>query len=1212
MKKFYLIILATLIIGLTSMIPIERKDKKSTRQKNVETVQTTFHQGMITFKINEGVGKFNRQSGDVIFNLPSLDQLTNQFEVNLLEQRFKFNPQKLKSGMPDLSRIYRIEFPEKFSVNEIVNAFNNNPLVEYAEPIPVYTLCELPDDELLDQCQHLPQIMAPEAWDIHKGEEGPEEVVIAIVDTGIDWDHEDLQSNVWQNMLEDADGDGQTMEYIGGQWVLDPDDINGVDDDYNGYIDDLIGWDFPSNGNDPNPYPSNPFASHGTHCAGISCGVTNNGTGIASISWNLSVMGICATNDGNVTYGYDGIIYAAENGADIISNSWGGPGVSQANEDAINYAQQQGSIILAAAGNSNSLLTEDYPSAYTGVISAASVNVDDTKAEYSSFGPYVDISAPGGGSEGGILSSIPNNEYDLSSGTSMACPLVAGCFGLLKSYHPDWTNDQLITQVLGTADNINTLNPDYQYMLGTGRVNAFHMLIDENVTMPQEFKLMISDATQVDENENDINEQGEEVVMNFEIHNFVPYIGEDDVTILLQCTDPEIEILDGTAIVNIPPEGSFAIEDQFLIKVGENAHSHFVDFSLHFQSNTPVVYGQDINYQLLIAPSGIFVFEGEHNVRDYSGMFIKSFLDRLDYEVTYSNTYPATLRGFETVFISYGNQGETFDFGTLFTEEHSLLFQDYLEDGGNIYVEVSNLFNRAVYFGFQNYSQIKQLFGVSSHPGNNSQNPIDSLIGIEGSLFEGITFTESNQLNNWRIEKPYPITGAIIPFQEYGYGNVSILNDGATTYGHKTFYFTYALAELIDNSAMNSRYNMLLKLMEFFDYELPEGYVLSNFTSDKTFGAIPLEVQFSDISLSDSSYQLNSWKWDFNSDGIIDSEEQNPTWTYTDNSSYDVTLIVSNGMNSDTLILEEYINIIHGYLVFEGIMGGPCYSGTFISDFFSEHGHSTTLTTSFPSSLMGYDAVFLSFGNYGLNYTEFTSEMAAILSQYIEGGGYVYLEGGDALGFDQASNNSLHTLFGLWSIADGVSNEIDSLAGKPYALTTDMVFTSSNQSATQFIDIFTPLGGVADAFIESNYGTVAVQYDGNYDQRTFCFSYTLAELVDSEFPNTREELLKRICSFFDIIITDVKEPQADQTVDFKVYPNPVGSQITICYSLNQESTVSIDIYSINGQHVVTLENKKLPKGKYRENIVLKDLPAGVYFCTLKTNEGMITKKIIKL
>ena len=365
------------------------------------------------------------------------------------------------------------------------------------------------------------------------------------------------------------------MEFIGGDWVFDPDDINNFDDDGNGMIDDFIGWNYYASSNDPNPVPSPNYPWwHGTHCAGIAAGVTNNEVGIASISWNVKAMPVRVCDpDGYFPFAYDGIIYAAENGVDIISNSWGGT-YSQAGNDAVQYAQGLGSIVVASAGNENEIV-DHYPSDYQGVISVSSVSVDDTKAGYSSYGPATDISAPGGGWEGGILSTMPFDNYGLASGTSMSCPLMSGCFGLLKSYHPDWTNEQLIIQMIGTADEIDTLNPDYQYLMGSGRVNTFRMLTEENVTMPQEFKLVLVEFDPQDTNGNQINEPGEEVTLNFEFRNFIPYVGEDNVTVNLETNDTEIIILDGSATINIPPDGFFTIEDQFQIQVSEDAGSHF-------------------------------------------------------------------------------------------------------------------------------------------------------------------------------------------------------------------------------------------------------------------------------------------------------------------------------------------------------------------------------------------------------------------------------------------------------------------------------------------------------------------------------------------------------------------------------------------------------------------------------------------------------------
>lgn len=1173
-----------------------------------------YHTGMITVKPIGGLDEFTKQAGHVSFNLPSLDLLADDFEITLLEKRYKYNPSKLKQGMPDLSRIYRIEFPDRYTVAEVVDAFNKNPNIEYAEPILVYSFDDIPDDIMYAQCQHLPQIMAEEAWEMHHGEDG-EEVIVAIIDTGTDWLHPDLTENTWQNMGEDADGDGVTLEFDGTEWVRDPDDLNGIDDDNNGFVDDVIGWDFHEevtlgNGSNPDPLWGQGPYEHGTHCSGIAAGRTNNEIGISSVSWNIKYMPV-QTDAGNntVIYGFDGIIYAAENGADVISNSWGGLGYSQGDAEVIDYAMQLGSIVVASAGNSN-LLEYRYPASYPGVISVASVSVDDTKAGYSTYGQGVDISAPGGGWEGGILSTMPNNTYDYGSGTSMAGPMVAGCLGFLKSYQPQWTNEQLITQLLGTTDSINSINPGYENLLGTGRVNAFQMLDEDNVVMPQVLKLGITDSYQEDENGNDINEAGEEVYLNFEFRNFIPFIGEDDVEITLLCNDPDIEILEGSATVNIPPDNFFTVENLFQIKVSEEAQSHFVTITIHFESSIPVVYGQDMEIHILVAPSGIFVFDGEYNKRDYSGSFITSTLERLGYDVTYSNVYPTTLKGFETVFTSHGNRGASWTAGYRIMEEHALLFQDFLENGGNLYVEMDRMFTRMYNQGYSSYAPLKQLFGVMGHESPAIQNLVDSLYGFENTPFEGISFTESNQLHNWRMEKPTAMAGAVIPFAEYGYGNVAIMNDGASTFGHKTFYFTYSLAELIDNSTANSRINVLLKIIEFFGYELPEAYVLSNFTADKTIGSPPLTVQFSDISLSDTGYQVSSWEWDFDNDGVIDSYDQQPEWTYDEGGSYDVMLIVSNGLNSDTLVAEEYITLNHGFLVFEGIAGGSCNSGSFINDYLSDIGYPHTYTTSFPASFEGFDAAFLSFGNYGINYTAVTDDMAEVISQYIVNGGYVYIEGADVMGFDQ-NNSAFNGLFGLASTADGTTNYIDSLVGQADALTEGMLFTYSTQPAVVYIDIYNPLPEAQTAFTENNYGTVAVQYTGDYDQRTFCFSYALAELVDAEYPNTRVELLNRICNFFDVN-TSTPRIQIGQELELKVYPNPCSGATHVELVICDRRIVTCELYTISGIKIKELLNEEMAPGTYKMEVDLTEFPVGIYYCVLRTGSGTTTNKLIKL
>jgi serine protease len=1205
-----IIILALTAIGLTlqgqNMLSKIKPGQTVAREPRAAQLSSSeFVQGEITVKLKEGVGDFGKQTGIVRFGIQSLDAKVASYQVNQLEKRFRYNPAKLRKGLPDLSRIYKISFPDHYSPDEVVGSFSSDPNVEYAEHIPVYHTADVPNDSLYAQEQHLAQIFAEQAWAIHKGENGSGDVIIAIIDTGVDWDHEDLQSNVWQNLAEDADGDGHTMEFNGLQWVLDPGDLNGVDDDGNGFVDDLIGWNFVGSNGDPNPYPENPLWYHGTHCAGISNGVTNNGIGIASITWNLTVMPVCVDQYNTFPYAWDGIIYAAENGADIISNSWGGGSYSIAGQEVVTYAAGLGSIVVAAAHNyDNTILM--YPASYQHVISVASVNFDDTKASYSNYNLAVDVSAPGGGTDGGILSTIPGNLYAPVSGTSMATPLVAGCLGLLKSYHPDWSNDQLITQLLGTADNIDSLNPNYVNMLGSGRVNAYRMLSEENV-MPF-LKLDLVSFNPADENGNGINEPGEMVTLNFNLHNYMPCYGAENVNVSITTEDPDIAIINGTCTVNIPPDSTFSIQNQLQIQVGANASCHFADLTLHFESDLQITAGQDIDFKLLVNPSGIFVFEGKENGQDHSGTFIANFLDRLGYDYTYSNTYTSLL-GFETVFLSYGNSGQNLDKGTPFTQDNSVAIQEFLESGGNLYIEMGGMFYQLYTNGYPNRAAMKQLFGVNTLALSGAETPVDTLQGVANAPTKGMIFTGSDQLYNWHIDKLGAASGAIIPFNEKGYGNVAIMNTGSANYSYKSFYMGYSLAELHDRDTTSSRYNVLLKTMGFFGYSLPQGYILSNFITDKKVGGIPLQVHFTDISISDAAHPVTSWQWDFDNDGTIDSEDQNPVWTYNDMGKFNVRLITSNGLNSDTLVVEGAITVNSGFFVYEGVAGGNDYSGSFIRDYLQQRSDPVTYQNKFPESLAGFSSVFLSFGNFISGGTVLDDRMTNTIIEYLENGGYVYLEGGDALGYDQADNPQFLELFGLVSAADGTTNPIDSLRGQPEALTNELLFTGNSQVSNSFIDKYEPSANATAAFIESNYGTVAVQQSIPDDRRTFCFSYALAYLNDGETPNTRDELLNRILNFFDIY-TAVPEAQEPNAISCKIYPNPMSTNATIQYFLPEDSQVILEIFNSTGQKILQPANGNQLKGEHYVQWNVGGLPAGIYYYSLRSGKQAQTGKII--
>ena len=288
-------------------------------------------------KSNQGMETFLQKT-------PNKEYLSNK-KIKYMKEAFHSNDRQINN-------IYEIEFVNSKYMNSAIKGLSENNHLEYIERVPRLYYHDIPNDSLYGFQQHLPQIMAEEAWEIHKGEDG-QEVVVAIVDSGVEWKHSDLVNNVWNNLGEDLDNDGKTIEFIDGEWVFDPDDVNQIDDDNNGYIDDFVGWDFVNQEGSQDNDPSD-VMGHGTHCAGISTGVTDNSTGIASISWNLSLMCLKHDNNGGNAFEsntYDGIIYAAENGADVINTSWGCMVYSKTHEAIVSYADSLGSIIISSAGN---------------------------------------------------------------------------------------------------------------------------------------------------------------------------------------------------------------------------------------------------------------------------------------------------------------------------------------------------------------------------------------------------------------------------------------------------------------------------------------------------------------------------------------------------------------------------------------------------------------------------------------------------------------------------------------------------------------------------------------------------------------------------------------------------------------------------------------------------------------------------------------------
>lgn len=358
--------------------------------------------------------------------------------------------------------------------NKSMSELKNHPDVEYIEPNYIYKISPLTTEETISLATDAKygdqwglkntgrnsggwfssgrageDVNAEKAWEISKGSR---DVVVAVIDTGVDHSHKDLKNQMWTNSAE-----------LNGK--------DGVDDDGNGFVDDVYGYDFVNNDGDPMD-----DHAHGTHCAGV-IGASHDGDGVMGVMANVKIMGLkflSRSGSGETIDAIRSIEYAIQMGADVMSNSWGGGEESQALKEAIEKANEAGIIFVAAAGNSsaNNDRTASFPANYDvpNVISVGAMGGNGKKASFSNYGASsVHVFAPGVN----ILSTTPNNKFQKMSGTSMAAPFVSGLMGLLKSEAPNMSPAEAREVLMRTSVKNGLLNGS---SLTEGRVDAFEML----------------------------------------------------------------------------------------------------------------------------------------------------------------------------------------------------------------------------------------------------------------------------------------------------------------------------------------------------------------------------------------------------------------------------------------------------------------------------------------------------------------------------------------------------------------------------------------------------------------------------------------------------------------------------------------------------------------------------------------------------------------
>lgn len=476
----------------------------------------------IIFKVKE---EYSWACSKQEIRLPELNVILHSSIVNQVTQLFPQAATSFRKNEKEvnISLIYEVTLTHEKWRNKIIAQLQNRPELEYAEEKNYYLpLSYVPNDPFANvgngnQAVWLSLIKAYQAWATAKGDTN---TIIGIIDTGTDFNHPDLSSNVARN------------------WA---DPINGLDDDNDGFVDNFRGWDLSDNDNDARPSTTAPSgfpAGHGTVVAGLAAASTDNGVGVAATGFRCRYMPIKVYgNNGGNFRGYEGIVYAADKGCKVINLSWGGKArPSQFEQDIINYAVfNKNAAVVAAAGNTNEE-ADYYPASYQNVLSIAYTNLQDQRFINSTYSVNVDLVAPGEGLQGIIGTSYGN----LGNGSSLSAPIVAGALALVRSYHPQLSAVQAMEVIRVNADNIYATSPNNNFLdrLGTGRLNMEKAILRFNNVAVRATQTIALGKTGMQLRANDT------VSLSFNFQNHLAQV--NNLTVSISSTSPHVQMMQNT------------------------------------------------------------------------------------------------------------------------------------------------------------------------------------------------------------------------------------------------------------------------------------------------------------------------------------------------------------------------------------------------------------------------------------------------------------------------------------------------------------------------------------------------------------------------------------------------------------------------------------------------------------------------------------------
>ena len=864
----------------------------------------------------------------------SLDVLASKFDVDYVKPQF-FDA--VERGIPDLSQHYKVRFSDIYTLEEVMDAYSQDPFVERVEPIGVHTAYATPNDFYFSYQWHMDQasdhdIDAPEAWDIETGDES---VIVVILDTGVRYYHPDLGG---------ANGSPSNPGASRGNMWINTAELNGssgVDDDGNGYTDDWIGWDFVNGasdcypGEDCNTQDNDPrdFNGHGTHCAGNVGMLTNDGYGMTGVAggWHsgwqpvtgngVRVMacriGWSATHPLYGEVGYvrmdfaaEAFYYAADNGAMIASCSWGSSN-SGGLGAAVDYFLANGGLIFKSAGNSGNQ-TADYLCGRTDVISVVATDQNDCKASFSTYGTWADISAPGVE----IWSTYhdhtdPNTNYWASmDGTSMASPLAAGVAALIWSKNLSWTASQVEQQLYDSADDIDGLacNSAYAGKLGAGRINAYNA-VSGGCDLVADFTADVttgcapltvnftdlSTGTGIDGWDWDFGDGGNSSAQN----PSYTYYTAGTYTVALTVSSSSqgcnaTETKTDYITVQASPVADFSGSPT---NGSAPLTVSFTDLSTGNPDTWSWDFGDGVGTSTAQNPTYEYQNKGIYTVTLTAGNGCGSDMaTRVDY-ITVTDPEPETKVYAISDIPVIGTVTGDFTYTHVSDNGYEVLTEiEYTNHPRKRYSYLEHKWDFNLGDGGSN-----MLFFLETYrPANSDGDNFTFAYSTDDAAYYNMITVASGTEQVYSYALPAGLTGTVW---------VRVI-DTNRSWGYTSLDPVY-----IDQM--------------YFRFETGPVPPVADFIGNPTSGIVPLTVSFTDLSTGNPE----TWSWDFGDGGT--STVQNPTYEYTAVGTYTVALTVTNAYGSDTETKVDYITVSdvgNTMYVYDMVVGrkiaGPNNSGT--------------------------------------------------------------------------------------------------------------------------------------------------------------------------------------------------------------------------------------------------------------------------------------------